>query len=116
MGELEIERAVGQSLQEAIESCCDTLEEQVAILGTYVAVVGVIDTITGAWIIRHSTTPSLVGCLLVCTSEKEEIENVESRNCCSFCTIDNNTTLKEGSTLKQVLVGQGSFSREWKIV
>ena len=110
----QMEHEVGKSLQEVIQSYCSTREEQMALLGTYVAVAGVIDQDTGAWNIQYSTNPCLVGCLLVCNNSEEMKSN--AKTWCSFCTSSKNGLLKEGDTVKQVLAGEGTFSREWKII
>jgi hypothetical protein len=97
---------VGKNLVQALETLEDDHGERLGIASTYVCVVGEIDG-EGSWRILHSTHPALVGCLLV--GQKE------SALCCSHLQIVGEG-LKAGSSLDQIIVGEGSILRRWKVM
>jgi len=109
-----IQEKVGQTLNEVISAIDDNdkMEQKLAILSSYVAVVGEIfetEEDKSSWRISDSTNPGLVDCHLV----GEDMD--EDETCCSVTQGDSKKA-KEGDVVEQMVRADGSFVRKWKVV
>ena len=100
---------VGKTLQQVIQASSDA-KDQLSLMASYVSAAGEIPSEQGeAWQILYSTNPGLVGCLLVGSDLEKE------KNICSVLKADKND-VQEGDIVEQVVCGDGSFVRKWKVV
>lgn len=118
----DIESAVGKSLLEAVTYLESEANNQIQLIGSYIAMAGVVEQVaiesspkTWMWKIQHSTDPALVGCLLV-GSRSEEL-------CCSTITAEDasgstkaTNEIVIGDILSQFIVGNEGRVRKWKVV
>ena len=106
-----VKEHVGKTLEEAMKDSPVPQAQKLAILGSYIGLAGEIFVTDDqeAWRILNSTHPGLVDCHLV----GEDMD--EDDSCCSVLRGESSHP-KVGDTVEQIVKGDGSFVRKWKVV
>jgi hypothetical protein len=101
-----LQHCIGKSIEEAVKELTTDTVEMMRLIGSYVAVTGEVGP-TGSWIIQHSTSPDLVGCLLF----GEESDTI----CCSVLQ----GSWMVGCEIEQRVLTRSNMppvTRVWKVV